>query len=535
MPAHPTRRTVPVAVLVASTLAVAAGPVRAGPDPGLRPPVDAPVVDPFRAPPTPYAAGNRGLEYSTEPGTPVRSAGSGEVTFAGPVAGTLHVTVLHPDGLRSTVSFLASVTVRRGDRVEQGDVVGTAGARLHLGVRSGEVYLDPAALMAGRPGARVRLVPIEEGQSGVAAERAAIAGWLAADRPSSLHRAGRWLGGRLQATGSLLAHYAPVLDPTRFAVATGAELFERLSERAPCTPAAVPPPRSSLGGRRVAVLVGGLGSTSESAAVDGVDTAALGYEAGDVYRFSYAGGRVPDESDRHQDIAASAYDATDSQVDLHSSAAGLERLLGELAVRDPGVPIDVVAHSQGGLVTRLALDRMHRSGELERLGAVVTLATPHEGADLATAAAALRTDPTLTALVGGAGRAIDVGIAPTSRSVEQLSELGEVVTHLVAVGVPEGVSFTSVGARGDLVVPATRTRVDGAPHVVVPLDRPDAHDALPASPDATRELALAIAGRPPTCESPADVALDVVAGQVVAQVTDGVGLGVLLAGAAVPG
>lgn len=123
-----------------------------------RPPVDAPVVDGFALPNGPYGAGNRGLEYATVPGTPVRAIGDGIVVFAGPVAGNRAVTVLHPDGLRSSYSHLAEVLVATGDHVTLGQTLGTAGERLHLGVRSGGTYLDPAALFTVTG---VHLVPVE--------------------------------------------------------------------------------------------------------------------------------------------------------------------------------------------------------------------------------------------------------------------------------------------------------------------------------------------------------------------------------------
>ena len=47
-----------------------------------RAPVDAPVTDPFRPPPEPWSPGNRGIEYATVPGTPVRAIGPGAVVFA---------------------------------------------------------------------------------------------------------------------------------------------------------------------------------------------------------------------------------------------------------------------------------------------------------------------------------------------------------------------------------------------------------------------------------------------------------------------
>ena len=42
-----------------------------------QPPVDAPVVDEFRAPATPYGPGNRGLDYATTPGTVIGAIGAG--------------------------------------------------------------------------------------------------------------------------------------------------------------------------------------------------------------------------------------------------------------------------------------------------------------------------------------------------------------------------------------------------------------------------------------------------------------------------
>jgi len=124
-----------------------------------QPPVDAPIVDPFRAPPTPWAAGNRGIEYATRPGTRVGSAADGTVDFAGMVGGSLHVVVRHADGVRTSYSFLRSVLVHRGDEVVRGRAVGTTGDRFHFGARIGDVYIDPALLFGGAGPPRVHLVP----------------------------------------------------------------------------------------------------------------------------------------------------------------------------------------------------------------------------------------------------------------------------------------------------------------------------------------------------------------------------------------
>ncbi len=114
-----------------------------------RPPVDTPVIDVFRLPHGHYGAGNRGLEYATSPGRPVRAIGAGRVTFAGAVAGRLAVSVAHSDGRSSSLTGLASLHVARGELVARGSVVGTAGTSIHLGVREGGRYVDPAPLLCG--------------------------------------------------------------------------------------------------------------------------------------------------------------------------------------------------------------------------------------------------------------------------------------------------------------------------------------------------------------------------------------------------
>ncbi|MFC4614008.1 peptidoglycan DD-metalloendopeptidase family protein [Cellulomonas algicola] len=123
----------------------------------LEPPVA--VTAPFEAPPAPWAAGHRGVDLRAAPGTVVRAPAPGVVTFVGVVAGRGVVTLTHDDGLRSSVEPVTPV-VATGGRVAAGDPVGTvspdgghcaADACLHWGVRRGDVYLDPVALVDGGP------------------------------------------------------------------------------------------------------------------------------------------------------------------------------------------------------------------------------------------------------------------------------------------------------------------------------------------------------------------------------------------------
>ena len=125
----------------------------------FRPPVDAPVADPFRPPEGPYGSGNRGIEYDTEPGDVVRAAADGTVAFAGAVAGSLYVTLDHGGGVVSSYSHLQRISVRAGAEVAQGEAVGISGEMLHFGVRVHGSYVDPTGFIGVRR-VRVRLVPL---------------------------------------------------------------------------------------------------------------------------------------------------------------------------------------------------------------------------------------------------------------------------------------------------------------------------------------------------------------------------------------
>ena len=165
--------TVAVILIVAGASALSAD-VAGADEIRYRAPVQAPVVDPYRAPAHRYGPGNRGVDYGTEPGQLVGAAADGEVVFAGQVGGSLHVVVLHADGVRTSLSFLAEVLVVRGQTVAGGEPVGRAGSRLHFGARRGEEYIDPGELLRGPP-VRARLVPDNGRPLSVEEERSALA------------------------------------------------------------------------------------------------------------------------------------------------------------------------------------------------------------------------------------------------------------------------------------------------------------------------------------------------------------------------
>lgn len=113
------------------------------------PPVDAPIVDPFRAPEHEFGPGNRGIEYATTPGQPVRASAAGVVSFAGQVGGNLFVTIDHGDGLRTTVGFVDEALVNVGTAVDAGALIGSAGPTTHFSARRNGEYFDPELLFVG--------------------------------------------------------------------------------------------------------------------------------------------------------------------------------------------------------------------------------------------------------------------------------------------------------------------------------------------------------------------------------------------------
>lgn len=144
---------------------------------GWVPPLDRDVADlgvlaPFDPPEHDWLPGHRGVDLAAAPAETVLSPAPGVVSFTGPVAGRDVVVVLHDDGLRTSLEPVTA-SVGRGERVAPGSVLGTvqraesargshcAATCVHWGVRRGERYLDPLALLGDRP--PIVLLPLGEG------------------------------------------------------------------------------------------------------------------------------------------------------------------------------------------------------------------------------------------------------------------------------------------------------------------------------------------------------------------------------------
>jgi hypothetical protein len=128
----------------------------------------------------------------------------------------------------------------------------------------------------------------------------------------------------------------------------------------------------------------------------------------------------------------------------------------------------------------------------------VTLASPHEGAPLASTAADLRRSRKT-------GRALDMlepvlpGPPSGADSVAQLAEDSPFMDRLHDAPLPEHVDVTTIGGTDDVIVPANRIHVPGATEVVVGVDGLNDHTAIHHDDRALQAVRAALEQRPPPC------------------------------------
>jgi hypothetical protein len=432
-----------LSMLVPALLAAMPSPsAAAAPRPAwLIPPVDAPISARFEEPSSDYGPGHRGIDYAAPTGSKVRAAGDGTVTFAGAVAGVDAVTVDHGGGLESTYSDLGRVIVTEGASVGQGSWLGTVGTAhgsdepgLHFGVKLRDRYIDPAAYLGPT------------------------------DVTSALHLA------PLQAQ--------PFRDPGMPAsfvgVFTGAgDHRRRCSEPSDMVDAPGPP------NDNVAVAVAGIGSRTlgrTSADMYEYGPELLGYPPERIYRFSYAGTGGPRLHDPYRDEATFG--------DLRDAARKLGALLERVAKRHPGAAVDILAHSQGGIVARTFLASTRAwDPVIPRVEHLVTFATPHKGSPLAGAARAMENGPIGERLLVDSLSALTrdhIGLPGSgSTAVTQLAPGSDLLDGLAREDVAFGTRALALAIPNDLLVPADRARWEGERNrVVAPTGGPGGHSGI---------------------------------------------------------
>jgi len=469
-----------------------------------RHPVDGPVVDGYRPPAKPWLPGNRGLEYATFPGEAVVAAADGLVIFAGSVAGTLHVTILHDDGLRTSYSFLASVDVAENSRLLAGAVVGRAARRVHFGVRDPSgAYMDPGGIIGRQPILRAQLAPHDDQAVASAAREA-----RRLEERSNLSRlvgaassAGTWVSDRvaegvdvsLEAGRLMVERYIWTVAKPVIAIQAWADLGMALTSAVisppECTPESIRP--APPDGQRVAVLVPGLNTTADGGPIVDLDMDALGFASTDVIRFSYDGGRVRDS--RNADglwsdpLPATLNRPEATHRSVADSADLLADLLDDIRRLRPGATIEVYGFSIGGMVAVAAVGQMS-TWDVPAVVRIVTIASPHRGL------APARTIDRIGSVPGIAGLTGWLGIPAGSPIIEDLASGTQ-------AALPDNVPMLSIGSMADPLVPAVRTAFDGAETVTLGSGGRFGHDGLVGDEDTSREISLFLAGRAPSCRS----------------------------------
>lgn len=390
-------------------------------------PVEGEVATDFETPAHHYAAGHRGIDLAVGPGTPVAAAGAGVVHHAGQVGGTTWVSIRHQDGVITSYGPLSLLRVAEGDAVAAGDPLGVVaasthgagGGGLHWGARRDGVYLDPLSLL------EPILVPSLVGPGA----------WRGTHHV--IEPVDRWEGGHAD---GWLVHGSPAAEGPRFGL---------------------PPNPNHL------VVVAGLNSATDDLVID---PSYLGYGDSDASRFSYAG----------LDDAGNPlpYDAPDTWAGIDAAARRLADQLRQQQRDQPSRAVDLLGHSQGGVVILHYLANHHDPYDptLPPIGNVVTFASPHRGADLANLVRTARDD-----LVGGAvgavgayvadphGKrfkgAIGTPISEFSVGSDVLGDLAQRFEGAVEAGTrgpfATGTRVLTIGAAGDLLVPTHRARAPG--------------------------------------------------------------------------
>lgn len=101
------------------------------------------------------AAHPNGIAFAATPGTPVHAAAAGDVAAITEAVGGLGTIVLvrHKDDLITTYSTLTDVTVKEGDRVQSGQILGKVAQRdkpeLQFDVFRGTTNVDPTPYLTG--------------------------------------------------------------------------------------------------------------------------------------------------------------------------------------------------------------------------------------------------------------------------------------------------------------------------------------------------------------------------------------------------
>jgi murein DD-endopeptidase MepM/ murein hydrolase activator NlpD len=104
---------------------------------------------------------NDGINIAAQPGTPIRAAAAGTISYAGNELrgyGNL-ILIKHDDGYVTAYAHAERITVQRGDTVTKGQIIAYAGStgdvtspQLHFEIRHGVQPVNPRSLLVASNG-----------------------------------------------------------------------------------------------------------------------------------------------------------------------------------------------------------------------------------------------------------------------------------------------------------------------------------------------------------------------------------------------
>jgi hypothetical protein len=269
------------------------------------------------------------------------------------------------------------------------------------------------------------------------------------------------------------------------------------------------------------------GQLSTDSSLYKVDWQQLGYSDDHVYYYSYGG--VESRPDQGHFRLHKPYSKEDSLGDLNLAARKLRDLVNEVHSRHPGKDIDIVAHSQGGVVAEDYVTWLYDPDNPlgVHLGHLVTISSPHTGADLAAAHSVLADTEVGKAMLAEAAGAINQFIAtppPSSIAVRELAEHSPFMKKLSAAWDPTKVPTTTIGTPYDIVVAPQHTRLPGAEHFTATFPTRKffaAHSEVLKAQTTHQYVYNALADKRSKCTLVADVVADFGSGRQIATVEDG--------------
>jgi murein DD-endopeptidase MepM/ murein hydrolase activator NlpD/pimeloyl-ACP methyl ester carboxylesterase len=226
----------------------------------------------------------------------------------------------------------------------------------------------------------------------------------------------------------------------------------------------------------------------------------LGFNEGDVFYYSYRG--LPGTSQKTPPTAEGPfglhdpYSKDDTYRRIELSARALERQIAEIHKQHPDREIDLVAHSQGGVVAQYYLTYLYdtKRSQGPKVRNFVSISSPHRGADGARGFSMLNDGfadravyPIIERVTEAQG--LPAGSAPSSR---QLNPDSEFMRRLVRDWNPSKVKTTNIATPFDLAVMPQMTRLPGARHFTAWVDLKRGsltkHHSLVVNDPSTKEL-----------------------------------------------